>query len=210
MFQAIRRLFPLSGSTAMRRPSVTLALALLGVSPVLASAQSHRGHESPYQELVGRTVKALSDEETAALLAGEGMGFALAAELNGVPGPKHALELQSELQLDRSQVDRIEEIRAAMSREAVRLGRDLVDAEASLDRAFAHDDAPAQHVRALIRAAGELRTRLRETHLMAHLETAAILTGEQVARYGVLRGYAHAGPDPESSARGEAARVPPG
>lgn len=194
----------------MPRPAVTLALALLGASPLVAGAQSHAGHQSPYQDLLGRTVKALSPEETASLLAGEGMGFALAAELNGVPGPKHALELQAELMLDGTQVARIEEIRAAMSKEAVRLGRALVEAETSLDRAFAHGDAPAAHVRELIRASGELRTQLREAHLMAHLETAEVLTVEQNRRYGVLRGYATAGPHPESSSGGQPAGKPAG
>jgi Spy/CpxP family protein refolding chaperone len=183
----------------MPKPPIVAALVVIGALPAVAAAQSHSGHQSPYQDLVGRTVKALSDDETAALLAGEGMGFALAAELNGVPGPKHVLELRSELQLDPSQVARIEGIGDAMSQEAVKLGRALVDAEASLDRAFAHGDAPARHVRELIRAAGELRTQLRATHLMAHLETAEVLTGKQIERYGVLRGYAAAGPDRESS-----------
>jgi len=186
-----------------------LAALALAVSPLVAGAQSHGDHRSPYGDLVDRPVKALSAEETSALFGGEGMGFALAAELNGVPGPKHVLELAAELGLDADQVARVEALRAAMSGEAVRLGRELVDAEVALDRAFAHGEAPPEHVRELIRAAGDLRTRLRETHLLAHLETARVLSDEQITLYGELRGYTHASPgDPGSWATSEPVRPP--
>ena len=46
----------------------------------------------PYAGLEGRRTKALSEEDAAGLLAGRGMGLALAAELNGYPGPLHVLE----------------------------------------------------------------------------------------------------------------------
>ena len=48
---------------------------------------------SPYGGFAERPMKALSAEQIADLRAGRGMGLALAAELNGFPGPVHALEL---------------------------------------------------------------------------------------------------------------------
>ena len=48
-----------------------------------ALAQSHQ----PYAGLEGRAIKALSEQQIADLRAGRGMGLALAAELNGYPGP---------------------------------------------------------------------------------------------------------------------------
>jgi hypothetical protein len=54
---------------------------------------------SPYAGQEQRPIKALSDQEVAALLAGQGAGFAKAAELNGYPGPMHVLELADRLAL---------------------------------------------------------------------------------------------------------------
>ena len=56
---------------------------------------------SPYAGQVNAPIKALTAEEQAALLDGQGAGFAKAAELNGYPGPKHVLELSAQLGLDR-------------------------------------------------------------------------------------------------------------
>lgn len=169
-----------------------LALAVLTASSLLpghlSARQDHAGH-SPYAGQEVRDIKALSPEETASLLAGEGMGFALAAELNGVPGPKHVLELAADLELSPDQAERVEAVRAAMAEEAMRLGERLVGAERALDRAFAHGTAPREHVAQLVEAAGELRARLRAVHLLAHLDTAEILTAEQIEAYRRLRGY---------------------
>jgi len=44
-----------------------------------------------------RSVKALSEQQVADLNEGRGMGMALAAELNGYPGPSHVLELADSL-----------------------------------------------------------------------------------------------------------------
>ncbi|HSM60492.1 MAG TPA: Spy/CpxP family protein refolding chaperone [Longimicrobiales bacterium] len=171
-----------------------LALALLSVSVALpaplSARQDHARHHSPYAGQEARDIKALSPEEIATLLAGDGMGFALAAELNGVPGPKHVLELVADLELSHEQAERVEAVRAAMAGEAVRLGGLLVEAERALDRAFAHGAAPREHVQRLVRESGELRARLRAVHLVAHLDTAEILTAEQIESYRRLRGYA--------------------
>jgi hypothetical protein len=66
---------------------ITALLTLL-VAP--AMAQEHQHAHGPYAGLQQRGVKALSDQQIADLRAGKGMGLALAAELNGYPGPIHA------------------------------------------------------------------------------------------------------------------------
>jgi hypothetical protein len=43
--------------------------------------------QSPYAGMQTRPIKALSAEQVADLKAGRGMGLAMAAELNGYPGP---------------------------------------------------------------------------------------------------------------------------
>jgi len=47
--------------------------------------------QTPYAGMQMRSIKALSDQQIADLAAGRGMGLALAAELNGYPGPSHVL-----------------------------------------------------------------------------------------------------------------------
>ena len=54
--------------------------------------------QTPYAEMQGRSIKALSDQQIADLNTGRGMGLALAAELNGYPGPSHVLELADKLE----------------------------------------------------------------------------------------------------------------
>jgi len=54
-----------------------------------------------------RPTKALSEQQVDDLRAGRGMGLALAAELNGYPGPSHLLELADKLELSADQRVRI-------------------------------------------------------------------------------------------------------
>ncbi|MGT2440954.1 hypothetical protein ACU4GH_39930 [Bradyrhizobium betae] len=63
--------------------------------------------ESPYAGMQGRAVKALSKQQVADLSQGRGMGMALAAELNGYPGPSHVLELAEKLELRPDQVSAV-------------------------------------------------------------------------------------------------------
>ena len=53
--------------------------------------------ETPYAGLQARQIKSLSEQQVADLKAGRGMGMALAAELNGYPGPAHVLRMSRSL-----------------------------------------------------------------------------------------------------------------
>src|ERR1700737_107196 len=70
---------------------------------------------TPYAGQQARSIKALSADDVAALLKGEGMGMAKAAELNGYPGPAHVLTLASELGLTDSQRQQVQAIVDRMS-----------------------------------------------------------------------------------------------
>lgn len=156
---------------------------------------------SPYVAEASRDIKALDDAEVAGLLAGEGMGFALAAELNGLPGPRHVLDAAGELELDSDQRVRVQAIFEAMNSEAVRLGSAIVEGERELDRLFGSGAATATEVAERTVALGTVRGRLRNAHLQAHLETARVLTEHQRMRYREIRGYG------TSSAEGSAAQA---
>src|ERR1043166_1717373 len=103
--------------------TITLGFVLaLLVNPALAQSQH------PYAGMDQRSVKALSEQQIADLRAGRGMGLALAAELNGYPGPMHVLELAESLGLSDRQRAKMQELLAAMKAEAVPLGAKLIGA----------------------------------------------------------------------------------
>jgi hypothetical protein len=162
-----------------------MCIAVL-TAPVVVPAQHHH---SPYAGEEKRAVKTLSDEERRALLQGEGMGLAKAAELNHYPGPRHVLDLAEPLQLSAAQRAEAQAIYERMHREAVRLGALIVDRERDLDQLFATRAASAQTLYQLAGELAQLRGVLRVTHLQAHVEMRGVLSDEQVAAYDQLRGY---------------------
>src|SRR5713226_1932454 len=93
--------------------------------------------QTPYAGMQARSIKALSDQQIADLRAGRGMGLALAAELNGYPGPSHVLELADKLDLSSDQRVQIQRLFDSMKAEAVPLGSKLIEQESNLDRQFA-------------------------------------------------------------------------
>jgi hypothetical protein len=167
-----------------------LAVVLAGSTPSLA--QTHQ----PYAGLQARSIKALSDRQVADLRAGRGMELALAAELNGYPGPAHVIELAAQLSLTPIQFDRVKRLQDEMKAGAVELGERLIAQEAALDRQFAErsitqarlPDATGEIARTL----GELRA----AHLKYHLTTIEVLSPDQVRRYSQLRGYSNASEKP--------------
>jgi len=144
---------------------------------------------SPYVGQEKRTVKALSDQEITDILAGRGVGFARPAELNRYPGPLHVLQFKDQLGLSADQIEKVQGIFDQMSRNAKALGRDWVDRERALEASFAGNTITSDQASAETAAIGELQGKLRAVHLRAHIETRAVLTPDQVAKYDALRGY---------------------
>jgi hypothetical protein len=97
---------------------VTLTLATT-TSIAFAQHGQHGQHESPYRahQAAGSS---LSAKELADLEAGNGMGLARAAELNGYPGPRHVLDAANDgkLTLTAAQREAVEEVFASMQRDA--------------------------------------------------------------------------------------------
>jgi hypothetical protein len=166
----------------------TLAALLMGGAATL-EAQDH-SHVSPYLDLMEREIKSLSNDDITSLLEGEGMGYALPAELHGFPGPKHILELADSLALTPAQRADIESIWNEMLGAAMRLGREIVDGERALDQRFQSGSIGAEDVYESTRRLGLLEGELRAVHLSAHLTAKAVLTTHQLHLYQQLRGYA--------------------
>ena len=185
--------------------ALVLAVALVAGCARGGGATERGDPDRPYAGLEARPIKALAPERVTDLLAGRGAGYALAAELNRYPGPRHVLEQRAALDLRPEQEARVRAVFAAMEQEAQRHGRELVALEAELDRAFAGGAVTPAELARLTAALAAVEGRLRHTHLAAHLETKAVLSAEQVARYDRLRGYTGAAArTPESGHHGAA------
>jgi Spy/CpxP family protein refolding chaperone len=137
-----------------------------------------------------RAVKALSDADIRELRRGGGWGLALAAELNGMPGPTHLLELKDKIPLTQDQVAKTQALFDDMRKAAIPTGERLIAAEMALELAFARGTVDEASLRGLLSEAEAARTTLRFIHLSQHYKTAQYLQPEQIKRYNVLRGYA--------------------
>jgi hypothetical protein len=183
----------------MNRFLCTMAFALLPAimaAPTMTAAQTpspsqahSQGSPSPYAGLQNRDIKSLSADDLADLRKGAGWGLALAAELNGVPGPAHLLELREQIGLSPEQVAAIETIYAQMQAQAIVAGERLIAAEAAIEARFREGNLSPEVLRELIDESAAARAELRYVHLLRHLETPPLLTAQQIARYNTLRGY---------------------
>ena len=167
---------------------IAIVLTLLAVSGA-ASGQAAQVQDSPYVDEVSRAVKSLSSEDLAVLRRGGGWGLAKAAELNGIPGPVHLLELKDEIPLTPEQFVAVTEIYERMRAEAIVEGERFIAREQALEDAFRTRTVTEESLREMLGDIEWSRARLRFIHLAAHLGTPALLTEDQLARYDALRGY---------------------
>jgi Spy/CpxP family protein refolding chaperone len=158
---------------------------VFAVSVVASSALA----QSPYAGMQTRPVKALSEQQVADLKAGREMGLALPAELNGYPGPSHVLELSDKLGLTAEQRARVHELFDSMKAEAIPIGAKLLAEEAELDRQFASHSITPESLKTRTAQIGATQADLRNAHLKYHLQTAQILSSDQMQLYSSLRGY---------------------
>lgn len=165
---------------------VFITLFLLSFFSIAAFGDSYK---SKYvgQEL--REIKSLSEADIKELKNGKGWGLAKAAELNGVPGPIHLLEMQKEIKLTSEQIQRIEDIYHEMKQKAIKLGVKLIDLEMELNGHFSKKTITDQLLYDLLDKISQTYKQLRYTHLAAHLKTPHILTPDQISQYNKLRGY---------------------
>src|SRR6516164_1576275 len=160
-----------------------IAAAVAAALSTLAMAQQ------PYAGLQSRSIKTLSDQQIADLNAGRGMGLALAAELNGYPGPIHAIELAEQLHLSADQVSKLKTLFEEMKAETIPIGAALISQERQLNDSFANRTITLTSLETTTKEIGTTQAALRAAHLKYNLATVDVLTPEQVARYNELRGY---------------------
>jgi Spy/CpxP family protein refolding chaperone len=165
---------------------LALTATLLVMSALPARAQHQH---SSYAGMQDREIKALSPQQIEDLREGRGMGASMPAELNGVPGPLHVLQLKQQLGVTPEQAASLEQITASMTVSARQLGKQVIEAERELDAAFRSRGADEERIRDISARIGALNAELRTVHLLAHLKTRHILTDRQVAAYNDVRGY---------------------
>ena len=84
--------------------SVVISFVILFSS----STSAEEDYKSKYVGQEHRTIRSLSPDDIDELKKGGGWGLAKAAELNGVPGPAHVLEMKDEIHLTDEQNNEIQ------------------------------------------------------------------------------------------------------
>lgn len=178
---------------------ITMKIALL-ILPILifaVTAQASDGSHSKASKYAGeekRSIKSLSPDDIAELKRGGGWGLAKAAELNGVPGPAHLLEMKDKIPLTEDQVMAIDKTYKQMKAQAIKQGERLIVLEQELELQFRSGSITQDALRASLTRIANVRIELRFIHLATHLKTPDILSKNQIRKYNELRGYSN--PDP--------------
>jgi len=146
---------------------------------------------SPYADAYNpdTSIHALSAEEVDQIRQGGGASFALPAELNGVPGPRHVLDLADELDLSLDQQAQIQAVYDRFRADAIPAGERYLAAEQALEEAFRSRALSEAGLPERVAEVSLLEGELVTIHLRTHLQTTEILTPAQIAAYNQLRGY---------------------
>ena len=161
-----------AAAKTMRHPAIAVVAAILAATSFATGGTADTpATTSPYVGQENRSIKSLSAEDLAELRRGGGWGLARAAELNGMPGPAHLLELKDRIPLTAGQVTAISAIFKDMRATAIAEGDRLISREVALETAFRDGSVTDRSLQELLSEIGQARTALRYVHLAAHLKT---------------------------------------
>ena len=168
------------------KSKLSLVLLFIFVTSMSVFAETYT---SKYVGEENRKIKSLSPNDVEELKKGGGWGLAKAAELNGLPGPAHILEMEDKIYLTDKQKKKIQKIYNEMKGEAIALGKQLIRLEMGLNRGFSNRNINQELLENYVREIEKVRAKLRIVHLSTHLQTPNILTNKQIILYNKLRGY---------------------
>ena len=171
------------------KTKVAVQVLVLMLIATFAFSEADHSHKSKYAGEEKREIKSLSAADIEELQNGKGWGLAKAAELNGVPGPVHLLEMKEEIDLSAEQIRAIEDIYIKMKQKAVPLGLELIELERELNNHFTNRTITNELLRQILQKIAQVHRQLRYAHLSTHLKTPDILKSEQITLYNKLRGY---------------------
>lgn len=187
--------------------SLLLSLPVLMLGSTAQADDALHSHVSKYVGQEKRAIKSLSPDDIAELKRGGGWGLARAAELNGVPGPVHLLEMKDEIPLDDRQVSEISKILDQMKAMAILHGERLIALEWELENHFQSRSITDRLLRSSLDAIANARKELRYIHLATHLKMPGILSESQIRKYNVLRGYLNSDPCLSNMPKGHDAKM---
>lgn len=167
-----------------------ISILSLSLSHVSYAAESYISKYSGEEQ---RLIKSLSADDIKQLEQGKGWGLAKAAELNGMPGPVHILQMKDEISLSIEQENKIKDLFSNMRIRAVPLGIKLIQLEKNLNNSFVKKSIDKSSLLQQLSDIAEVKKQLRYVHLSTHLETPHILNQHQIHQYNRLRGYGKAG-----------------
>lgn len=171
---------------------------ITGLISSLLFLSAHAAEQPAYHSSYGgqekRAVKSLSEDDIQQLSQGKGWGLAKAAELNGMPGPAHLLQMKDKIELNAQQEQLITQLYENMKTKAIPLGKQLIKLEKELNDSFANGTITQASLAQQLNAISQTHKELRYVHLAAHLEISKILTQAQIDKYNDLRGYAKGDP----------------
>ena len=145
--------------------------------------------QSDYIGQEKRHIKSLSKDDIQQLKEGKGWGLAKAAELNGMPGPAHILQMKKKISLTKEQETKIQTLFDDMKSKAIPLGNKLIELEKKLNDSFANRTITNEILSKQLDSIYVVQKKLRYVHLVTHLMTPNILTPQQIDKYNQLRGY---------------------
>lgn len=165
---------------------ISFSIVVCFASPILLAQQIL---QSEYVGQERRLIKSLSADDIIELRNGRGWGLAKAAELNGVPGPAHLLELKDDIPLTQEQVRIIKSIFDDMKSVATIHGEKLIELETRLEDGFSRGTITDEILRVSLDDIADTLSDLRYIHLSTHLRMRTILSNDQIDAYNSLRGY---------------------
>ena len=170
-----------------------LALQATTLGPWPLQAQTLTPTPGPYAGQQHSSIPGLTEEEIASYREARGMGLARPADINGYPGPLHALEQADALALTDEQRRAIQSLYDQMRTEASAIGEEFLGQYGGLELAFRNGTITPEALSEITGEIGRIEGALRATHLKYHLATRVILTTDQIGAYMKLRGYANEG-----------------
>lgn len=158
------------------------------------SKKKEHSYHSQYVGQEDRSIKALPPKDIAGLKKGSGTpfgGMAKPAELNGIPGPKHVLDMieAEKLKVTQEQESKIRSVYKKMKSDAISKGEALIRVEKEIDDGFENRSISEEELQEKIDKGVDLYGDLRNIHLKTHLEMLSILNQEQIKKYNKVRGY---------------------
>lgn len=172
-----------------KKPKTILLFAILFNLNALAENKPTSKHKSKYIGQENRLIKSLSAHDLESIKKGKGWGLAKAAELNGVPGPLHLLEMKKEIALSSNQIKKIEKLYEEMKTQAIAEGKTLISLERELNLLFSDNSVTNKKLKNILERVSKSYSDLRYIHLSAHIKASKFITSEQTKNYNKLRGY---------------------